>query len=190
MLAPVQSARRARRDQRHRARGRDRARPQSGGRRRRSLDCTTGRSKTPSRNASRPSHEHLREFPARDRHRRNSRLDDRPGAESVCRICFKQLLDQHSSAARSNPPMRRRAGWCCSADGLIERQPDTEELVTGPPMSAGDGAAAGFAKKQGAPRSTRIANDAQRRVLQFSQNEPKARPPPRSWRANAAPSDS
>lgn len=35
------------------------------------------------------------------------------------------------------------------ADGLAERQPDSEELVLGPPKSAGTGAATGFAKKMG-----------------------------------------
>ena len=35
------------------------------------------------------------------------------------------------------------------ADGLVERQPDSEELVLGPPKSAGSGAATGFAKKMG-----------------------------------------
>lgn len=36
------------------------------------------------------------------------------------------------------------------AEGLAARQPDTEELLLGPPVSAGAAAAAGFAKKQGA----------------------------------------
>lgn len=35
------------------------------------------------------------------------------------------------------------------ADGLIERQADSEEIVSGPPKSAGAGAAQGFAKKMG-----------------------------------------
>ncbi len=35
------------------------------------------------------------------------------------------------------------------AEGLLERQADVEELVMGPPKSAGPGAAAGFAKKMG-----------------------------------------
>jgi glycyl-tRNA synthetase beta chain len=35
------------------------------------------------------------------------------------------------------------------AKGIVERQPDTEELVSGPPKSAGEGAAQGFARKQG-----------------------------------------
>ena len=36
------------------------------------------------------------------------------------------------------------------AEGLAERQEDSEELILGPPKSAGQGAAAGFAKKMGA----------------------------------------
>lgn len=36
------------------------------------------------------------------------------------------------------------------ADGLRESEPDTEDLLLGPPKSAGPGAAAGFAKKMGA----------------------------------------
>src|SRR6185295_10618947 len=35
------------------------------------------------------------------------------------------------------------------ASGLVERQPDVEELVLGPPKSVGAGAASGFAKKMG-----------------------------------------
>src|SRR6478609_8473117 len=35
------------------------------------------------------------------------------------------------------------------ATGIMERQADSEELVMGPPKSAGPGAAAGFAKKMG-----------------------------------------
>ena len=35
------------------------------------------------------------------------------------------------------------------AEGLVERQSDSEELVLGPPKSVGAGAASGFAKKMG-----------------------------------------
>ena len=35
------------------------------------------------------------------------------------------------------------------ANGLVARQPDKQEIVTGPPKSAGSGAAQGFAKKMG-----------------------------------------
>ena len=39
------------------------------------------------------------------------------------------------------------------ASGLPERTPDSEQVVKGPPVSAGDKAAAGFARKQGADAS-------------------------------------
>jgi glycyl-tRNA synthetase beta chain len=39
------------------------------------------------------------------------------------------------------------------ATGLPERTPDTEQIVKGPPVSAGDKAAEGFARKQGADAS-------------------------------------
>ncbi|MCU1336281.1 MAG: Glycine--tRNA ligase [Bryobacterales bacterium] len=39
------------------------------------------------------------------------------------------------------------------AEGLPERTPDSEQIVKGPPISAGDKAAEGFAKKQGADAS-------------------------------------
>src|ERR1043165_3808131 len=35
------------------------------------------------------------------------------------------------------------------ASSLCERTPDREEIIKGPPISAGDKAAAGFARKQG-----------------------------------------
>ncbi len=35
------------------------------------------------------------------------------------------------------------------ASGLPERTPDEEQIIKGPPVSAGEKAAAGFAKKQG-----------------------------------------
>ncbi|MEI9812256.1 MAG: glycine--tRNA ligase subunit beta [Acidobacteriota bacterium] len=36
------------------------------------------------------------------------------------------------------------------ASGLPERTPDSEQVVKGPPLTSGDKAAEGFAKKQGA----------------------------------------
>lgn len=62
---------------------------------------------------------------------------------------FQSLLDAHSLGGRvtwTDATPRRLA---LRADGIIQRQPDTEELVTGPPKSAGAGAAAGFARKMG-----------------------------------------
>ncbi len=50
------------------------------------------------------------------------------------------------AASRVDATPRRLVLW---ADGLLERQADSEELVMGPPKSAGAGAAGGFAKKMG-----------------------------------------
>src|SRR5258708_4345173 len=46
------------------------------------------------------------------------------------------------------------------ASGLPERTPDQEQIVKGPPVSAGEKAAAGFAKKQGVdPSAMQRAGD-------------------------------
>ena len=46
------------------------------------------------------------------------------------------------------------------AEGLPERTPDAEQVVKGPPISSGDKAAAGFARKQGAdPSALRTAGN-------------------------------
>ena len=61
---------------------------------------------------------------------------------------LKQLFEGLSVGAvtRVDATPRRLVLW---ADGLLDRQPDSEELVMGPPKSAGAGAAGGFAKKMG-----------------------------------------
>ena len=62
---------------------------------------------------------------------------------------FQKLLDQHAlggSEVRTDATPRRLALF---AKNLIERQPDSEELLLGPPKSAGAGAANGFARKMG-----------------------------------------
>ena len=62
---------------------------------------------------------------------------------------FQTLLDQQGLGGmvkRMDATPRRLA---LRAEGLAERQADTEELVIGPPKSAGPKAAAGFARKQG-----------------------------------------
>ena len=63
---------------------------------------------------------------------------------------FQALLDQHSLGGKVKSADATPRRLVLKAYGLIDRQPDTEELVSGPPKSAGPGAAAGFAKKQGA----------------------------------------
>ncbi len=62
---------------------------------------------------------------------------------------LQSLLDGHGLSGRvtwTDATPRRLA---LRADGLIDRQADAEEVVMGPPKSAGPGAAAGFAKKMG-----------------------------------------
>ena len=63
---------------------------------------------------------------------------------------FQALLDQHSLGGKVKSADATPRRLVIKAYGLIDRQSDTEELVSGPPKSAGPGAAAGFAKKLGA----------------------------------------
>ncbi|HYL38353.1 MAG TPA: glycine--tRNA ligase subunit beta, partial [Bryobacteraceae bacterium] len=62
---------------------------------------------------------------------------------------FQGLLDQHNLGGRVSRVDATPRRLVLRAEKLIERQPDSEELVLGPPKSAGPGAAAGFAKKMG-----------------------------------------
>ncbi len=62
---------------------------------------------------------------------------------------FQSLLDQHSLGGNVTSVDATPRRLVLKAAGLIDRQSDTEELVSGPPTSAGPGAAAGFAKKLG-----------------------------------------
>jgi len=59
-------------------------------------------------------------------------------------------LDLLGAIARVDATPRRLV---VRADGLPERTPDSEQIVKGPPISAGDKAAEGFARKQGADAS-------------------------------------
>lgn len=59
---------------------------------------------------------------------------------------LEHLVAQVSRPVSSDATPRRLV---LRAEGLVEREPDTEELLLGPPKSAGLGAAAGFAKKMG-----------------------------------------
>jgi glycyl-tRNA synthetase beta chain len=66
---------------------------------------------------------------------------------------FAALLAQNnlaSTALKMDATPRRLV---LRAEELAERQADREELVMGPPKSAGEGAAAGFARKQGVDAS-------------------------------------
>lgn len=72
-----------------------------------------------------------------------------PGALNQLQDHFQSLLDQYALGGRvawTEATPRRLA---LRADGIIEKQADTEEVVMGPPAKAGQGAAAGFAKKMG-----------------------------------------
>lgn len=71
------------------------------------------------------------------------------GALSQLRDGMAALIDSHKlggSVTWVNATPRRLA---LRADSLLARQADSEELVMGPPKSAGGGAAGGFAKKMG-----------------------------------------
>ncbi len=62
---------------------------------------------------------------------------------------FQTLLDQQGLGGKVERVDATPRRLTLRAEGLAERQADTEELVTGPPKAAGPKAAAGFAKKQG-----------------------------------------
>ncbi len=72
-----------------------------------------------------------------------------PPAINQLRELFQDLLDRTkltgTIAAVDATPRR----LVLRAEGLIDRQSDSEELLMGPPKSAGQGAASGFAKKMG-----------------------------------------
>ena len=59
------------------------------------------------------------------------------------------LLDQNALGGKVTGTDATPRRLVLRAEGLAERQADTEETVSGPPKSAGAGAAAGFAKKMG-----------------------------------------
>ena len=62
---------------------------------------------------------------------------------------FQVLLDQQALGGRVEKVHATPRRLFLLAGGLLDRQADVEELVTGPAKSAGAGAAAGFAKKMG-----------------------------------------
>jgi glycyl-tRNA synthetase beta chain len=62
---------------------------------------------------------------------------------------FQALLDQQALGGKVASTAATPRRLVLRAEGLVERQADTEELVLGPPKSVGAGAAAGFAKKMG-----------------------------------------
>ena len=68
-----------------------------------------------------------------------------PGALENLRLLFEKLEIPHDSIALDATPRR----LVLRAEGLPERQPDSEERVMGPAKSAPAQAVAGFARKQG-----------------------------------------
>jgi len=62
---------------------------------------------------------------------------------------FQDLLNRRSLGGKSVTTDATPRRLALTAESLIERQADSEELVLGPPKSAGQGAATGFAKKMG-----------------------------------------
>src|SRR6478672_4706685 len=68
-----------------------------------------------------------------------------PGALENLRLLFEKLEIAHDSVTLDATPRR----LVLRADGLPERQPDSEEKVMGPAKSAPPQAVAGFARKNG-----------------------------------------
>ncbi len=62
---------------------------------------------------------------------------------------FQGVLDRNALGGKVASTAATPRRLVLRAEGLVERQSDTEELVLGPPKSVGAGAAAGFAKKMG-----------------------------------------
>lgn len=64
---------------------------------------------------------------------------------------FQVFLDQNGVGGKVAGAWATPRRLVLRAEGIAERQPDAEEVVIGPPKSAGVGAAAGFARKLGIP---------------------------------------
>ena len=67
------------------------------------------------------------------------------------RELFEKLLEENRLGGRVEHVDATPRRLILYARDLAERQSNSEELVSGPPKSAGPGAAAGFAKKMGVP---------------------------------------
>ena len=82
---------------------------------------------------------------------------------------FQELLDQQALGGRVTRVDATPRRLVLRADGLLDRQADTEELVLGPPKSAGQGAASGFAKKMGTtPEQLGVQTTAKGEYFSFS----------------------
>jgi glycyl-tRNA synthetase beta chain len=72
-----------------------------------------------------------------------------PPAINQLRELFQDLLDRTKLPGTITSVDATPRRLVLRAEGLADRQLDSEELVLGPPKSAGSGAATGFAKKMG-----------------------------------------
>jgi glycyl-tRNA synthetase beta chain len=72
-----------------------------------------------------------------------------PPAINHLRDLFQDLLDRTKLSGTITAVDATPRRLVLRAEGVAERQLDSEELILGPPKSAGSGAAAGFAKKMG-----------------------------------------
>ncbi len=72
-----------------------------------------------------------------------------PPALNQLQDAFQKLLDQQGLGGMVQWVDATPRRLVLRADGLKLRQDDTEEIVSGPPKTAGAGAAAGFARKMG-----------------------------------------
>ena len=63
---------------------------------------------------------------------------------------LEQLAKLDLFGAQGATWTRRRAAWWCGRRGCRSAPPDAEQVLKGPPLTSGDKAAEGFAKKQGA----------------------------------------
>jgi glycyl-tRNA synthetase beta chain len=72
-----------------------------------------------------------------------------PPAINQLRELFQDLLDRTKLPGTITSVDATPRRLVLRAEGLADRQSDSEELVLGPPKSAGSGAATGFAKKMG-----------------------------------------
>src|SRR5271165_3233128 len=72
-----------------------------------------------------------------------------PPAINQLRDLFQDLLDRTKLSGTITAVDATPRRLVLRAEGLLDRQPDSEELLLGPPKSAGTGAVTGFAKKMG-----------------------------------------
>src|SRR5215472_14329918 len=89
---------------------------------------------------------------------------------------FQSLLDQYSLGGKVTHVDATPRRLILKAQGLLERQPDTDELLPGPPKSAGPNAAAGFAKKNGATPDQLIVQSTPKGEYYFLQKRTQGQP--------------